>query len=105
MQAFIAADQFIAESKSRHQASFLHPEDRAETAAEENTFHCCKSTRRSAKVPFSIQRNAHSAFFFTAGNGINGMKQTIFFFGIFNIGINQQGVGFEWIFSIMIWKP
>ena len=38
MKRLIARDEFIAESEPRHQATFLHPVNRAECAREENPF-------------------------------------------------------------------
>ena len=38
MEAFVTANQFVAEAKPRHEATFFEPKDGTERAREEDTF-------------------------------------------------------------------
>ena len=63
------------------------------------------ATKRSAKVPLSIQRKAQSAFFFTHGTVSIAFNKRCFSAGSFTyVSINKEYIS-EWMFSIMIWKP
>ena len=42
MEAFVATDQLVAETKARHESTFLEPKDGAEGAREEDAFDCGK---------------------------------------------------------------
>jgi hypothetical protein len=43
MKSFITRDKFVAEGESRHEGTFLKPEDGTERSTEEYTLHSCKS--------------------------------------------------------------
>ena len=42
MEAFFAANQFVAEAEARHESAFFEPENGTERAREEDTFDCSK---------------------------------------------------------------
>ena len=50
MEAFVAANQFVAEAEARHESAFLEPENGTERAQEENAFDCSKSDDPFGKV-------------------------------------------------------
>src|SRR5688572_2916512 len=88
VQPFIPAYQFIAESKTRHQSSLLHPENGAEASAEENSFYGCKRHKTFCKASVLNPAKRPFGFFLYGWHCINGMKKTVFFLRIFNIGVN-----------------
>src|SRR5688572_30757640 len=89
MQAFIAADQLIAECKPGHQAPFLHPENRTKAATEENTFHCCKCHKSFGKTSILDPAKRPFCFFLYSRHRVDRMKQAILFFWILDIRIDK----------------
>ena len=51
MEALVATDELVAETESRHEASLFQPENRGETAAEEDSLH-----RSETDDSFGIQK-------------------------------------------------
>src|ERR1700712_325204 len=92
MQSFVPADQFIAEGKSRHQASFFQPEYGTEASAKENPFHSSKRHESFRKAAVFNPAQGPFCFFLYSRNGFHCMKQTMFFLRIFDVTVDQQSI-------------
>ncbi len=90
MEAFVAANQLVAETKARHESTFLEPKDGAEGAQEEDAFDCGKGDDSFGKdgVGRGAPFESPTRFAFHAWYCFNGAEEVQFLLGVLNVRVN-----------------
>jgi len=93
MKALVSWNQFIWESKTRHERSFFEPENCTEWSRKEDSFNSSKSNK-SFMEWFLFVHPFHCpiGLFFNHINILNGIKQISLLVLIFDISVNQERV-------------
>mmetsp|Transcript_15251 Transcript_15251/g.33601 ORF Transcript_15251/g.33601 Transcript_15251/m.33601 type:complete len:238 (-) Transcript_15251:447-1160(-) len=86
MQTFVAGDEFVGESKPRHQAPFLQPEECTEGAAEEDALHRCEGHQTLGEASLFVHPLHGPPGFVAHGwHGVDGIKELVLLHRVFDV--------------------
>lgn len=80
---------------STYQAALLEPEDRTETSREEDAFDCRKCNKALTEAAIgSNPFHCPVCLLLDTRDSLDGVEKLVLLFGVTNVGIDQQTVGF-----------
>jgi hypothetical protein len=94
MHSFVATDELVRKGETRHETTFLEPEDGGEATREENTLNGRKGNQPLGEGG-SLIRNPSQCpvgLLFNAGDGLDGIEKEFALGRILDVGVNEQGV-------------
>ena len=97
MHAFISTNELIRVCQTWHQTSLLEPEDRGKGAGEENTLNGSEGNKAFSESRTLVRDPSQSpvSLLLDARNSINSIEEVLALSRVFNVGINEKGVGFR----------
>ena len=97
VHTLITADQLVREGQTRHETTLLEPEDRGKGAGEENTLNGSEGNKTLSKSRTLVGDPSQSpvSLLLDARNSINSIEEVLALSRVFNVGINEKGVGFR----------
>ena len=95
MHPLITRDELVGESKARHEATLLEPEDRGERTREEDTLHggernetLCKS-----RVLVGYPAKGPVRLLLDAGDRLDGVEEVLALGGVLDVSVDEERVG------------
>ena len=93
METLITRDELIGESKTRHLAALLEPENGTETSREEDTLNGGEGDDAVGKALSGLDPfESPSSLLCDTGNGLEGVEKVGLLFGVLDVGVNEETV-------------
>lgn len=93
METLVAGDEFVGEGESWHEAPFLEPEDGAKASGEEDSLNAGKCDDALGEGVGRVDpAEGPVGLLGDTGNGVNGVKETAFLYGVFYVGFEEEAV-------------